>query len=52
MYMYRVAVTKMFTFFIMLLPLHGLTVTVQGRAVTVTIKITYITLSDNKHHAF
>ena len=49
---FTVAVTKKFTFFIMPLPLHSLTVTVQGRAVTVPIKITYITLSDNEHRAF
>ena len=38
-----VAVTNKFSFFIMLLALHGYNVTVHGRAVTVTIKITYIT---------
>ena len=39
-----VAVTKKFTFFIMPLALHGYNVTVHGRAVTVTIKITHISL--------
>ena len=49
---YTVAVTKKFTFLIMPLPLHGLTVTVQGRAITVPIKITCITLCDNELRAF
>ena len=47
-----VAVTKKFTFFTMLLASHGYSVTVHGRSVTVTFKITYVTLCDNELRAF
>ena len=39
-----VAVTKKFKFFIMPLASHGYNITVHGRSVTVTFKITYVTM--------